>query len=175
MATSKLDELYSSVKNDACNVSQNQNADNFACARGGKPCTLYSTVLKSKSAVIIKPKDQSQKNSVIKCEILHEINPVGEGINISSVKNIKDGGVVIGCSEEQDVQTLKALVSSKLTARYDVKEVPGILPRIRIVGMSDKFDENTLTDFIRKQNKSIFDDSSKCTVLKIWPVKNKSR
>lgn len=174
LASAKLDEVCSSIKSELSCMAKTADNSAMPLSNAGKACnTLYSTALKSKSAVIIKPKDPNQKNAATKSEILQKINPVEEGINISSVKNIKDGGVVIGCSGDRDVQVLKELATTKLTSKYDIKDVPGLLPRIRLVGMSDKFDEKTLIDFIRKQNKLIFDDSSKCSVLKIWPVKNK--
>ncbi|CAH1110208.1 unnamed protein product [Psylliodes chrysocephalus] len=55
---------------------------------------LFSTKLKSSSALIIKPKDSSQNNSVNKADILNAMDPVGSNIQISSVKNIRDGGLV---------------------------------------------------------------------------------
>ncbi|CAH1109877.1 unnamed protein product [Psylliodes chrysocephalus] len=57
---------------------------------------LYFTKLKSTSAVIIKPKDSSQNNSVTKADILNAIDPVGSNIQIFCVKNIRDGEIVIG-------------------------------------------------------------------------------
>lgn len=133
--------------------------------------TFYSTALQSTSAVIVKPKDVTQKNFQTKADILQEANPVSANINITSVKNIKDGGIVVGCHDKRDADKIKKIVTEKLNGKYETREVKGISPRIKVVGISDKLDEKCVLEYIRHQNGKLVDENSQIEVLKIWPTK----
>ena len=135
---------------------------------------LYSTALKSKSAVIIKPKNISQKNAQTRGDIRQEINPIKHNLNISSVKNISNGGIVIGCSNEKEVAKLKEVAKGTLADKYEIRDARNLYPRIRIVGISEKLEESELVEFLKRQNKSIFNENSECKVIKLWPTKKNS-
>lgn len=60
--------------------------------------TYAGAVSKSaRQSVIIKPKDSTQKNSKTKLDLVAGIDPVGSQIKINAVKNIQNGGLVVGC------------------------------------------------------------------------------
>lgn len=54
-----------------------------------------------------------------------------------------------------------------------MKAVHGVSPRIRIAGISEVYSENTLLDYIRRLNPTVFSVDSKCTLLKFQSIKKK--
>lgn len=132
---------------------------------------LYSAALKSTSAVIIKPNNPLQKNLETKGDILHGINPVETQINITSVKNIKNGGIVVGCNNIEDVSKFKNIAKEKLGDKYEIKDAKKLSPRIRVVGMTEKYEEDVLINHVKYQNKNMLSDQCECTLIKFWPTK----
>lgn len=151
----------------------NLNADDRSNTPGVK--SLYSTSLKSSSAVIVKPKNHMQRNTETKADILHEVNPVDENINISSVKNIKQGGIVVGCQDENDISKFKNIINEKLGDKYVTTEVKGISPRIRVVGLSEDYEEESLVNHLKHQNKDCFNENSVISVIKCYATKKNNR
>lgn len=58
----------------------------------------YSEVVRNKTnpGVIIKPKNQEQQNSQTRSDLMQQINPLETSLQISKVKNVKGGGILIG-------------------------------------------------------------------------------
>ncbi|KAJ8956142.1 hypothetical protein NQ317_014055 [Molorchus minor] len=131
----------------------------------------YSSALKTEAAIIIKPKNLAQKNVKTKADILNSINPVDNDINISKVKNIKEGGILVGCSSAEEVSKLRSIAKNKLNQNYEIKDVKNLNYRIRIVGMSDKLEESELLEYLKFQNKHLINEKFDCKVLKLWPTK----
>lgn len=159
---SEINEVMLNVSNKIGNSNRNNNGQ------------LYSTALKSKSAIIVKPTNSSQKNTQTKGDFLQEINPIKHNLNILSVKNISNGGIVIGCQDESGVSKLKEVAKDKLAGKYEISDVKNLNPRIRLVGISEKLEESELVEFVRYQNKSVFSENSECKVIKLWPTKKNS-
>nr|CAI5849644.1 unnamed protein product [Callosobruchus analis] len=55
----------------------------------------------------------------------------------------------IGCKSQEENRKLKAMVQEKLSDNYEVREVTGVYPRIKLVGMNCKYSEETLKNLIR--------------------------
>lgn len=68
----------------------------------------YSDIVKNKTnpGVIINPKKE-QQNSNSRSELLQQINPLETGVQFTKVKNIKDGGLLIGCKTSDENTKLK--------------------------------------------------------------------
>lgn len=114
---------------------------------------FYSTELKNKPAVIVKPKNSSnQKNSATKIDVLQEINPIKSNISISNVKIISNGGIVIGCESVNEISKFKELANEKLCDNYDTADIKSLSPRLRVVGMSEKLEEFEIVFKISKQS-----------------------
>lgn len=133
----------------------------------------YSSVTQGGSAVIIQPK-HTQKTSETKANIFKNVNPVDAEIEISGVKNIRNGGVLIGSSDAANLNKFKKLVSEKLGEDYEVKEVTKFNPKVRISGFSEKLSEDELVKCLRQQNKSLLSKNFQCKVLIIQSLKKRT-
>ena len=133
----------------------------------------YSSVICNSShpAVIVKPKS-AQENKQTKSDILRNFNPINSDINISKIKHIKDGGLLVSCQTTEETQKFKQIAQEKLSNQYDVRKLKGLHPRLRIVGLTDKLDQDTICNLVVKQNRELFSENSDCKIIKIWPTKN---
>ena len=133
----------------------------------------YSQIISyNKVAVIIKPKDQSKNNADTKSELFQNINSSESNLQINRVANVRNGGIVVSCKNDTETKKFKDLADKKLSQNYEIKEVPNPRPRIKIAGLSEKFDsESDIAALIKSQNGSIFEEDAECTVLRLWPTK----
>lgn len=135
---------------------------------------LYSAVTKNNPAIIVKPKDVEQKTVITKSDVLLNINPVKSNLSLSGIKNVKNGGILIGCDSAEDVSKFKQLASEKLGGKYEIKEVGNFYPRIRIAGMSENFSEDDIAKYIEYQNKDLISKSFQCKVIEVKPTRKRS-
>jgi hypothetical protein len=136
----------------------------------------YSQTLKNKSqpAVIIKPKKPNQDVSVVKSDINSKINPIESKLNVTKVKTVNEGGLLIGFSSKEDNARFKRVAVEKLGADYDIYEVKGILSRIKVVGMTQIYKENEIVDFVDHSvnyNYTGTELNPECKLIKLWPTK----
>lgn len=83
---------------------------------------------------------------------------------ISSVKNIKKWRLVVVMSKK-----FKEIARDKLSERYEIKDVKGINPRVRTVGITEKYSDDVFINHIKYQNKYLLDDKFECTIIKFCP------
>lgn len=171
MMESKLNDAVSSLKTeinliklDVCRSTE---------IEGPTHPLKYSDVLKDKSqpVILIRPKDNKQLHSQTKADILTNINPCEENVQLTKVVNAKDGGIIIACKNKDDNEKLKALARRKMSGGYNVKEIGGILQRIRIVGLSASYSSDDLYNYLFACNTNLFHEESQCKILKIFPTK----
>lgn len=131
---------------------------------------LYSQVV-NKSMVIIKPKNIDQPNAQTKNDIMKNLNPVDLQLELSKVKNVSNGGILIGCRSSEGANKFNKLAKEKLSGNYEIQELKNLKPKLKIVGMSSMYTETEFIDFLIHQN-SMFSKESSIRVLKFWPTKN---
>ncbi|XP_050308407.1 uncharacterized protein LOC126744878 [Anthonomus grandis grandis] len=110
------------------------------------------------SVVLIKPVDE-QDGILTKKEIRQNVDP--SKIEVSKFRQIKGGGVVIGCSDKNQIKDLRTQLEKQLGQKYTV-EVPSLKkPKMKIVninkddvGLEDS--DSTIIDLIVKWN-NLFD------------------
>ncbi|KAK9720858.1 hypothetical protein QE152_g21820 [Popillia japonica] len=73
--------------------------------------------------VVIKPKN-SQGNDKTKSDIKNKLNPSNLEVGIKEIKNVKDGGILIKCSNKTEVDKLKTEAQKKLNKNYVIKTYP---------------------------------------------------
>lgn len=165
-ALSAVNDDIASLKNDLIEISKM----NFPVATTQH---RYSDIVKNKTqpAVIIQPKNPDQSFSQTKSDIAKNIDPIHADIQFSRVRNIKNGGILIGCKDSEDSVKFRKMVEEKLSHSYQVRETHGISPRVRIVGLSEKYPEDQLADYIKKCNSGLFSTNSECKLIKVFPTK----
>ncbi|KAJ3641888.1 hypothetical protein Zmor_028358 [Zophobas morio] len=136
--------------------------------------TYAATIAKnSQQTIIVKPKDKTQSVHKTKSDIMAKIDPVDSSVLIGKVKNLKEGGVLLGCD---DVGRFKQLAKSKkLSSDYDIRDIKTLRPRIRIAGMSDWIDESCIIPYLVKQNEYIFNNVDEYKLIKFSPLKKKDK
>lgn len=149
-------------------------SNNYVTLKQSPP--KYSEVLRNKTepAVLIKPKSAGQSNSQTKSDIMQNISPVGSDFQLSKVKHTKEGGILVSCKNKEENERFKRLAEDKLSNAYEVKELRGINPRVRVAGMSQKFENEELLNIIRKQNGQLINSHSDCKLIKCYPIKKNS-
>lgn len=136
----------------------------------------YSEIIKNKTqpAVIVKPKNTEQSTTKTKMDINRNINTVDSNLKVSKVKNVKNGGILLGFSSKEENLRFKKLASDKLSENYDIKEVKGVQPRIKIVGMTEMYNAEEIIEYIEhavRNNCTSINLSIDCSLIKSFPTK----
>lgn len=134
----------------------------------------FADVIKSKSSIIVKPKNPNQPSSTTKNDIFLNIDPIKSNINVSRVHNTRGGGLVIRCDKDESTK-FKELASANLGEKYEVKELSTLKPRVKIVGISENLEPETLLKYIKHQNKAIIVEDSVCDIVWIKPLRKNNR
>jgi hypothetical protein len=99
----ELNTVFDALKSDILKITtdkvkQSEGSDEQVSVQS------YSQVLQNKTqpAVIIKPKQTDRSAVDTKRDINAKINPIEAQLSISKIKNIKDGGVLVGFSSMED-------------------------------------------------------------------------
>lgn len=133
----------------------------------------YASVVRNTTtpAVLVVPKDQSQSGTKTKSALLENIDPLELDVHLSQVKDVKNGGVLVGCRNSEENEKFKRIVTEKLSKDYEIRQLRGINPRIRVVGISDKLTGDEVKQYVIKMNSAIFDECSECNVLEVSKLK----
>ncbi|KAF5292498.1 hypothetical protein FQR65_LT01642 [Abscondita terminalis] len=87
---------------------------------------LYANVAApaSQSKVIIQPTQTPKQNiNKTKKDILKEIDPISENISIKNVKPLKDGSLLLSCSNKEQSKNLIKKVEEKLSQSYKTRPI----------------------------------------------------
>lgn len=76
-------------------------------------------------------------------------DPFNSEINISQIKHIKDGGLLISCQSSEKISKFKQAAQDKLSNSHEVQELNGLRPRVKIVGLSKGLDSDTICSVFR--------------------------
>lgn len=135
----------------------------------------YASVVKTKASFIVQPIKTDQSTHTTKTDVLRKVDPVAENINIANVKPVRNGGLVISCNKGEESTKFNQLLNEKLGENYKVKQVPSLLPRLKIVGFSDKYQDNILLNYIKAGNRNFFMDNSVCDLVYVKPLRNNNQ
>lgn len=115
--------------------------------------------------IIVRPKKTSQSVSATKSEILKQVDPDLNNIEINKIKTLKSGGILVGCPSSTSSLKFEQLLSEKLPDKYDVHQIKSTHPRVRIVGLSEQLSDDVFIRLLRKQNSTLFKDESVTKVI----------
>lgn len=136
--------------------------------------TSYSTIAKKQPSFVIMPKNK-QDLATTKNDMIKNINPVDSNINISKIKNIRNGGLVISCNNSDECDKFKELANTKLNKDYTIKEVPALNPRFKVVGISEKLSNEELINYVKSQNKNVISENSILKIIQLMPLKKNNK
>lgn len=135
------------------------------------PSKTYASAASSSNASLLVTPKVTQKSSTTKSDMLQNINPIDVNINLTQVKQVRDGGLLISCANDNECTKFKEVAADKLSNKYVIKEVSALNPRLKIVGISEKLDNDVLLNYIQTQNKCVFSDDSVCKIIANVPLK----
>lgn len=107
--------------------------------------------------IILQPKDTGKNIEDTTKEVKQSIN--SEKFNIRGFKQTVKGGVVISCSNDQNVVDLTKEFTSKLGVDYDIKVPDKKLNQIKLFGLSKKYELEELLTKLINQNDVLTDES----------------
>ncbi|CAH1975592.1 unnamed protein product, partial [Acanthoscelides obtectus] len=176
LLSGKIDEAMASFKNQVTKLSADISRSmksSHAVPSVNKPVVSYAEVVRNKTqpALIIQPKNGNHQSKQTKADLIQHVNPCTAEVQLAKVKDVRDGGILIGCKSKEENQKLKAIVQEKLSDSYVIREITGINPRFRLVGMSDKYSDDKLRHLLLKGNTDIFEDDFECKIVKHFPTK----
>lgn len=115
----------------------------------------YSQILKkpSEAIIVVKPTNAEKKCNITKEIVKKNIDPYNMKMGISKLKNISNGGVVIGCENKNARDELQTALNTKLSDNYCIEIPQAKLVKIKI-SLVDKndTDEVNFEEKIKKQN-----------------------
>lgn len=112
-----------------------------------------------------------QQSDVTRKEVKEKIKPSDISVGVASIKIIKNGAIVVNCHNQDDVKNLENAVTGKLGDKYQVKITTLRNPQIKIVGMSEKFNEQQIINQLIAQNNCIINKED-ITIKKKFERKN---
>nr|CAI5867064.1 unnamed protein product [Callosobruchus analis] len=179
MLDGKIEEVVAAIKKHVSSISEGISRSirySHNSTEDNQP-VKYADVVKNKTkpALIIQPKNANQEVDKTKSDILSNANPAEAEVQLTRVRNVRDGGILIGCKSQEENRKLKAMVQEKLSDNYEVREVTGVYPRIKLVGMNCKYSEETLKNLILRGNPSLFSDSGDFKIIKHFPTKKNDK
>ncbi|XP_058455114.1 uncharacterized protein LOC131432692 [Malaya genurostris] len=108
---------------------------------------------KTRSVIMIKPIESSQTSDDTRQFLKGRLDPRTH--KISNFKNGKDGSIIVECAAGEDIQSVKENIESNLGTEYNaVIPKPG-KPKLKIVGMSDRYSSDVFIDLLKSQNQEI--------------------
>lgn len=140
---------------------------------GGKSeNTSYAGVVAGKSKVapiVIKPKTQTEKGAIMN-KIKSAVNPNELKISVETLKEKKDGSLIIRCNNEKSNETMKNEIAKIENLNCDIDTIQMKNPRLKIVNVIDDSDPKIIADMIAKQN---FDDCNAADIKLVYVRDNK--
>lgn len=138
--------------------------------------TSYADKVKSKKnnqVVLIKPKEAQQNSIKTKEEVKKNIDPTT--LEISGLRNIHNGGVLVECKTKESLIRLKEEIKQKLGDKYDTSAPKKRVPTVKVVGMSEKLEAKAIEEKILAQNLFLKQNEASITVVHVYEKKGPRR
>lgn len=142
---------------------------NSDSARSNEANTYANALKSNKNVVIIRPKSNDVQSKATRKKVQECIDPTSDGV--SYMGNIRRGGVAVTCRDEQSMRKVKETME-KLSNEFSVDVAKRRNPKIKIVGLSEELDNDTICNKIRAQNEWAA-DANTLKLLKTYSVNDK--
>lgn len=175
VAMDSLIAAFDSMKADLLKLSEKKCSMHLPPSAESVPS--YSQVLRNRAqpAIIIQPKNTSQTNTRTKDDLVKNIHPANSDFSFSRIKHVKNGGILLGCKTVEDSEKFMKIAKEKLSTDYSIRESRGIQPRIRVSGICENLQEDTLLKIIRKNNSPYILPESEIKLVKMYPTRKNDK
>lgn len=147
------------------NVIENQDSGKSSYASKAK-------ANKHEPVIIIKPKNSGQSNITTKEEVKKNFDP--SKLEISGLRNISKGGVVLECRNKDKINEVKEEVSKKLGENYDISLPKKRSPKLKIIGLTENLSASEMREKILAQNTFLDVETANIKVLHVQQSKNRN-
>jgi hypothetical protein len=128
--------------------------------------------IKKDPIVIVKPKDKNQNAEKTKMDIKNKINP--NEIPVNGLFNSNNGAIIIKCKKKDDIAKVKNIVESDMGENYEARIPDSKNPRVKIVGLDEKPEDNVeIIEILNRQNDEFFGDGDIIKVVTVMQAKNR--
>lgn len=94
---------------------------------------------------------------------------------VRSIKNTKNGGIVIECPSSDDRKKLESAATVEMGDNYVVSVLQKKRPRVRIFGLSEELSESEFVRALKEQNTHILTTDCEIKVVHMFSDKSKTR
>lgn len=140
---------------------------------GQETVETFANVLKKipKKVVLVKPKNSENSDSKKTVEaVKRHIDP--KKIKVKAVSNISNGGAAIECGDDEAFETVKRITLAKMGDSFQVTEAKQRIPKLKIVGINEKLNEEEIKETLKIQKEFLINDAE-LKVIRVYEVKNK--
>ncbi|KAK9878608.1 hypothetical protein WA026_022869 [Henosepilachna vigintioctopunctata] len=120
-----------------------------------------------------------QRSNVTGEDIASKIDPGELKLAVDVMKNIKNGGIMIGCDGNKTKEIISSKVSQELGNKYSVVEASLKNPKIVIRGVEERYmeqeDEQIVRGIIEQNDLKIIDENIESKVKIVRKYTNKSK
>lgn len=107
---------------------------------------------KARPVIVIKPTESNQSSDDTRKFLNSKLDPKKH--KICNFKNGKDGSIIAECATGYNVNVVKDGIQSDLGENYNAV-VPSSVPRLKVMGMSEKFSSDDFIRILKEQNEDI--------------------
>ena len=140
------DEVFSNTIPTYANV--------LAGLTGSKTNKLQKKVnRKPRPVIVIKPVESSQSSEDTRSFLKDKLDPKIH--KISNFRNGRNGSIIAECAIGDNVEVVKKDIESNLGDKYSAVIPTTVKPKLKIVGMSDRYSSDVFIDLLKSQNEDI--------------------
>ncbi|CAG9773537.1 unnamed protein product [Ceutorhynchus assimilis] len=129
----------------------------------------YATAIKKskEGMIIVRPLNGEVTNeedgTKMRGNIQQKISPGDIGVGIKSMKNTKNGSVIIKVRDANEAHKLQSDIDGKLGNIVSTKIPQKRNPRVKIVGIEKSYEDQELIETLRAQNPTLLTEESQIT------------
>ena len=121
---------------------------------------------KAGPVIVIKPIESTRTNEETRKFLKTKLDPRMH--KISNFRNGRDGSIIVQCATGDNIETVKNNIEGNLGSEYSAVIPVPAKPKLKIVGMSDRYSSDEFVELLKSQN----DDIKIGDVKVVWEYEN---
>lgn len=137
-------------------VFKSNSKQSFADVLKGKSSNIKkykSSNRKTRPVIVIKPAESSQNCEDTRRFLKEKLNPKIHKIN--NFRNGKDGSIIVECALTENIENVKDGIDNDLGESYSAVIPTPARPRLKIMGMSERFSAEKFVESLKDQNDNV--------------------